>query len=261
VPRTIWTAVRFTTLGSGSRGNATLIEYGDFRLLVDSGFGLRELERRLDLLGVRPETIQAILLTHEHGDHARGVAALANRYDVTVWTTPGSWRALGAPDVRRLRLFSGHDGVVSLGPIQVLPYPVPHDAREPVQFVFECPGGRLGMLTDAGTVTPHIHSILTDCDALILECNHDPELLRRGPYPPSLQHRVGGPFGHLSNRQAASLLDQLPHTGLRQLCLAHISGKNNSADLVTSAIRSVSESLAARAWLALQDDPLPWLEL
>lgn len=253
--------MRFATLGSGSRGNATLIESGGYRLLVDNGFGLRELETRLHSLGVHPTEIEALLLTHEHGDHAKGVAALANRYAVTIWTTPGTWRALGAPEVPRLRLLSGHNGSIRLGPIRVLPYPVPHDAREPVQFVFECPEARLGMLTDAGTITSHVRDILADCDALLLESNHDPELLRRGPYPAALQRRVGGPFGHLSNLQAASLLDRLPNARIRHLCLAHISEKNNNPELVMASIRGVCESLASRAWLADQAAPGPWVAL
>ncbi len=253
--------MRFATLGSGSRGNATLIESGSSRLLVDNGFSVRELESRLGVLGVEPDSIEALLLTHEHGDHSRGVAALASRYGITVWTTPGTWRALGAPEAPSLRLFSGHDGAVRFGDLRVLPYPVPHDAREPTQFVFECSGGRLGMLTDAGAVTSHIRAVLADCDALILESNHDLGLLRCGPYPPALQRRVGGPFGHLSNLQAAALLDQLPIAGIRHLCLAHISAKNNSAELVMAAIRGVSESLATRARLALQDTPGPWVEV
>lgn len=251
--------MRFATLGSGSRGNATLIESGSCRLLVDNGFSRRELEARLGPLGVAPSSIEALLLTHEHGDHARGVAALANHYGLAVWTTPGTWRALGAPDVPRLRLFSGHNGCIRLGSFSVLPYPVPHDAREPVQFVFECAGRRLGMLTDAGAVTAHMGAMLAGCDALILECNHDPGLLRAGPYPPSLKRRVAGPFGHLSNRQAAELLDRLPIAAIRHLRLAHISEKNNSPELVLAAIRGVCEGLAGRASLAAQDNPSPWV--
>lgn len=259
--RGILTAVRFATLGSGSRGNATLVESGGTRLLVDGGFSLRELEFRLGTLGVRPDSLDALLLTHEHGDHSRGIATLANRYRVAIWTTPGTWRALGAPEVPRLRLFSGHGGGIQLGDLRVSPYPVPHDAREPVQLVFESPGGRLGMLTDAGTVTAHMRDMLCGCDALILECNHDPGLLRSGPYPPSLQRRVAGPLGHLSNLQAAELLDQIPHGSIRHLCLAHISEKNNRGGLVIEAIRGVSDSLAGRAQLAVQDAPGRWVAL
>lgn len=255
------TAMRFAILGSGSRGNATLIESGSTRLLVDNGFSVRELESRLGVMGVESDGIEALLLTHEHGDHSRGVAALAHRYGLEVWTTPGTWRALGAPEVPRLRLFSGNNGCLRLGPFSVLPYPIPHDAREPVQFVFECAGRRLGMLTDAGAITPHMGAILSGCDALILECNHDPGLLAAGPYPVSLQRRVGGPFGHLSNLQAAELLDRLPSAEIRHLWLAHLSQKNNSPDRVMAAIRGVSESLASRSRLALQDTPGPWVEL
>jgi len=251
--------VRFATLGSGSRGNATLVEYGSTRILIDNGFSLRELERRLDLVGLEPHGIEAVLLTHEHGDHAKGVAAFAARYGAAVWTTPGTWKAVGAPEVPRLRLFSGHAGGISIGDLRVLPYTVPHDAREPTQFVFECAGGRLGVLTDAGSVTPHMRAMLRDCDALILECNHDVNLLRSGPYPPVLQRRVGGPQGHLSNTQAAALLDSLPVAGVRHLLLAHVSQKNNRPDLVRDAVRGVCDSLAQRAWLADQEGPGPWI--
>ncbi len=253
--------MRFATLGSGSRGNATLVEYDGVRLLVDLGFSLRETERRFALLGVDPGGVRALLLTHEHGDHGRGVVAFATRYGVPVWTTPGTWRALGSPKVPALRLFSGHGGGVALDGIRVLPYPVPHDAREPCQLVLEHAGRRLGMLTDAGAVTPHMRAVLKDCDALILECNHDLDLLRQGPYPPPLQRRVGGGLGHLSNTQAAELLDGLPHAAIRSLLLAHISEKNNRHDLVRAAIGGVCESLAGRAQIAGQDAPGPWLDV
>lgn len=253
--------MRFVILGSGSRGNATLIESGRVRLLVDNGLSLRELGLRLGILGVRLDSLDALLLTHEHGDHSRGVVSLANRHGIVIWTTPGTWRALGNPEVPCLRLLSGHGGGIRLGDLRVSPYPVPHDAREPVQFVFESPAGRLGMLTDAGTVTAHMRAMLRGCDALILECNHDPGLLRSGPYPPSLQARVAGPLGHLSNLQAAELLDQIPHGSIRHLCLAHISEKNNRGGLVIEAIRGVSDSLAGRAQLALQDAPGRWVAL
>jgi phosphoribosyl 1,2-cyclic phosphodiesterase len=237
------------------------VESDGVRLLVDLGFSLRETERRFALLGVDPGGVQALLLTHEHGDHGRGVAAFATRYGVPVWTTPGTWRALGSPEVPSLRLFSGHGGGVALDGMRVLPYPVPHDAREPCQLVLEHAGRRLGMLTDAGAVTAHMRAVLKDCDALILECNHDPDLLRQGPYPPPLQRRVGGGLGHLSNTQAADLLDGLPHAAIRSLLLAHISEKNNRHDLVRAAIGGVCESLANRAQIAGQDAPGPWLDV
>lgn len=253
--------MRFATLGSGSRGNATLVESAGVRVLVDLGFSLRETERRLAMVGAEPGEVQAVLLTHEHGDHGRGVAAFATRYRVPVWTTPGTWRALGSPEVPTLRLFSGHGSGVVLNGMRILPYPVPHDAREPCQIVFEHAGRRLGMLTDAGSVTPHMRAVLKDCDALILECNHDHDLLRAGPYPPAVQRRVAGALGHLSNVQAAELLDGLRHAAIRSLLLAHISEMNNRHDLVRAAIAGVCESLASRAQIAGQDVPGPWLDV
>ncbi|MEA3274855.1 MAG: MBL fold metallo-hydrolase [Pseudomonadota bacterium] len=253
--------MRFASLGSGSRGNATVVEAGATRVLVDCGFAAREAERRPAEIGVCPADLDAILVTHEHGDHVRGVATLANRHGIAVWSTPGTWRQAGGGDVPGLRLLSGHEAGFRIGDLRVAPFPVPHDAREPCQFVFEGGGRRLGMLTDAGSITPHIRDLLRDCDALLLECNHDSEMLRQGPYPPSLQARVGGSFGHLSNLQAADLLDALPHAMLRHLLVAHISEKNNHPSLARTALLEVSSDLEDRLVLAEQDRPSPWLSL
>jgi phosphoribosyl 1,2-cyclic phosphodiesterase len=228
--------MRFAVLGSGSRGNATLIECGGTRILLDCGFPLREIERRLAPLDAGPAEIAAIVVTHEHGDHIAGVERLAARYDIEVWTSPGTWKGAGCPDIRRLRLFSGHGR----------------------GFRIAC---RLGVLTDAGTVTPRVRDALQDCHALMLEANHDPQMLQTGPYPPSLRQRVGGPFGHLSNRQAAELLDAVHHAGLRQVLLSHISAQNNRPDLALTAVHDVDRDLAASLLVAEQDQGTGWLEL
>jgi phosphoribosyl 1,2-cyclic phosphodiesterase len=250
--------VRFCSLGSGSRGNATLVEGNGWCVLVDNGFSLRELHQRLRIIGVEPDSIDVALLTHEHTDHARGIQAFARRHGAEVWTTPGTWRAVGAPEIPRLRLLSGQGQMVRLDGACIRSYPVPHDAREPCQFLIEAGGRRLGMLTDAGCVTPHMKQMLWDCDALILELNHDPDLLRRGPYPPSLQRRIAGDFGHLSNLQAARLLDELPHHALGHLAVAHVSESNNHPDLVRETIRGVSASLCTRSLIIEQDQPSRW---
>lgn len=226
--------------------------------MVDNGFTLRELHQRLRVIGVEPDSIDLVLLTHEHTDHARGIPAFARSHRTEVWTTPGTWRAAGAPEIPRLRLLSGQGQRIELDGLCIRSYPVPHDAREPCQFLFESGGRRLGMLTDAGCVTPHTQGMLRDCDALILELNHDPDLLRRGPYPPSLQRRIAGDYGHLSNLQAARLLDELPHQALSHLAVAHVSETNNHPHLVLGAIVGVSESLCARSVIMEQDQPSPW---
>jgi len=253
--------VRFVCLGSGSRGNATLVETSESRLLVDCGFGAREAERRLREVGVSARDLDAILVTHEHGDHVRGVATFSSRFGIDVWSTPGTWRQSGAGDLPGLRLFSGQPGGFRIGDIEVTPFPVPHDAREPCQYVLASAGSRLGMLTDAGYVTAYARDLLKECDALMLECNHDTDLLRMGPYPPELQARVGGRYGHLSNRQAAEFLDALPLAGLRHLLIAHMSEKNNHPDRVRETLRQVSTELEQRLTLADQDHPGPWLAL
>jgi len=230
-------------------------------LLVDCGFGAREVERRLSEVGVSAKDLDAILVTHEHGDHVRGVGTLASRYGIQVWTTPGTCRQAGLGGLAGLRLFSGQGGGFRIGDVQVTPFPVPHDAREPCQFLFESAGSRLGMLTDTGYVTAHVRDLLRECDALMIECNHDVDLLRTGPYPPSLQARVGGRYGHLSNLQAAELLDGMPLTGLRHVLVAHMSERNNHPERVRETLRQVSTDLDLRLTLADQDIPGAWLAL
>ena len=253
--------MRFAVLGSGSRGNATLIECGGTRILLDCGFPLREIERRLAPLDAGPAEIAAIVVTHEHGDHIAGVERLAARYDIEVWTSPGTWKGAGCPDIRRLRLFSGHGRGFRIGDLSLRPIPVPHDAREPCQFVIDGGACRLGVLTDAGTVTPRVRDALQDCNALMLEANHDPQMLQTGPYPPSLRQRVGGPFGHLSNRQAAELLDAVHHSGLQHVLLSHISAQNTRPYLALTAVQAVDRDLSAWMLVAEQDQGTGWLAL
>lgn len=253
--------MRFAVLGSGSRGNATLIETDGTRVLIDCGFGLRETERRLADIGVEAQSIAAVVVTHEHSDHVGGVARFAARHRAEVWTSPGTWKGAGSPDADRLRLFAGHGSGFRIGALTLRPIPVPHDAREPCQFVIEGEGRRLGVLTDAGTVTPRMRESLKECDALMLEANHDPRMLREGPYPVSLQRRVGGAFGHLNNGQAAELLDAVHHRGLQRLVISHISEKNNRPDLALAAVRGVVSDLAPELLVAEQDQPTGWLDV
>jgi phosphoribosyl 1,2-cyclic phosphodiesterase len=254
--------MRFALLGSGSRGNATLVEEGETLLLVDCGFSVKEVERRMARLAVLPERLTGILVTHEHNDHLAGVGALARKYHVPVWLSAGTEKAgmkrLGVlPDSKRLNCHS----TFAIGDVQIQPYPVPHDAREPSQFVFGNGDKRLGLLTDTGRSTQHIEQQLNACDALILESNHDRRMLAEGPYPPSLQARVGGPLGHLSNDQAAGILRNIDSSVLQHLVAAHLSEKNNRPEL---AVEALSAALGCeREWIALadQDDGLAWREI
>jgi len=251
--------MRFVSLGSGSRGNATLIESGDTRLLLDCGFAARELERRLARLDVEPESLNGILVTHEHQDHIKGVGVLARRYRIPVWLTHGTLLSGRLGEMPEIHLVQGQLGL-TIGGIGVESYSVPHDAREPVQYVFNANGSRLGVLTDSGMITPHILEMLTACSALLLECNHDNGMLANGPYPPYLQRRVGGNLGHLNNRQAAQLLGHLEHAGLECLVAAHLSEKNNTPELVREALISAVPGIESRLSITCQDDPTGWFQ-
>lgn len=253
--------MRFASLGSGSRGNATLVEAGGARVLVDCGFPARELERRLALLEVAADSLSGILVTHEHTDHVRGLGAVARRYRLPVWSTAGTYGRGRCGELPLLHICSSHGQRIHIGGLSILPFPVPHDAREPCQFLFDGDGKRFGMLTDTGRITPHIVETLRGCDGLLLECNHDAGMLRLGPYPPRLQARVGGQFGHLNNAQAAQLLGQVEPERLRHLLAAHLSEKNNAPELAREALLNAAPVVEERLTLASQDGVTPWLEL
>ncbi len=254
-------ALRFAFLGSGSRGNALLVETAEARILLDCGFTASETESRLKQLQVDPQTLSAILVTHEHTDHIRGVGAMARRYRVPVWMTPGTARADVYGVLPELGMIDCHAGSWSVADLQVTPYPVPHDAREPCQFILRRDRACLGVLTDTGHVTPHIVEMLQACDGLVLEFNHDRQMLIDGPYPKSLQTRVGGRHGHLNNDQALQLLDQLSVSRLRHLVVSHISEKNNSPKRVEALLLQHQPALAERSHLAQQGSVSGWFEL
>lgn len=252
--------LRFASLGSGSRGNAALVASGSTLLMIDCGFSLAETERRLARWEVAAEQIDAILVTHEHGDHIAGVGKLARRYGTTVFMTHGThraWKDARVPDVQ----FVNPHTSFTVGDIDVQPYPVPHDACEPCQFVLGNNGHKLGILSDAGTITPHICEQLDGCDALLLECNHDVDMLANGPYAQALKQRVGGPLGHLSNAQSAGLIGRLETAAMQHIAVTHISETNNTPELAQAALAGALGDNLERITLADQDNGLPWMEI
>lgn len=253
--------MRFATLGSGSRGNAHLIETTQVRVLVDCGFPAREIERRLAQLDVAADTLDAILITHEHTDHIRGLGPLARRHKLPAWMTAGTHGAANCGDLPELHTIDSHAKGFYIGDLEVFPYPVPHDSREPCQFNFHCAEQRLGILTDVGHITPHIIENLSRCDSLILEFNHDTEMLASGPYPPSLQNRVGGSHGHLNNQQSVDLLSQLDLGRLQHLIAAHLSEKNNSRECVEQTLLQAHQQLESRLSIADQHTAAGWFSL
>lgn len=232
--------LRFRNLGSGSTGNATLVEGGSgahtTRLLIDCGLTLKELDLRLARCGLLVSQIDAIFVTHEHGDHIGSARALARRQRKPVWMSLGTYAGIGEPAMDGL-LRTAQDGErIDLGELQVTPFTVPHDAREPLQL--SCTDGerKLGVLTDLGHATSHVLEHLAACHALMLEFNHDPGMLARSRYPDSLKRRVGGRHGHLSNPQASEILRAVAHDGLTNVVAAHLSLQNNLPQLARQAI-------------------------
>ena len=252
--------MRLAYLGSGSRGNAALVEFASTLLMVDCGFSVAEAERRLTRAGRDPADVDALLVTHEHSDHAAGVLRFAARYDIPVYLTHGTGWAIGAGAHSRVHCISAH-APLRIGAIGIQPLAVPHDAREPCQFLFEAGGLRLGMLTDTGHLTPYLLSSLSRCDGLVVECNHDPDMLAVGPYPPALKRRVGGQLGHLSNAQAATLVAEQDAARLQWLVGVHLSEQNNTPERARQALAGPLGEAHPPIHLAAQDDGLAWLEL
>jgi phosphoribosyl 1,2-cyclic phosphodiesterase len=251
--------VQFASLGSGSKGNSTLVRAGDTLVMIDCGFSLRETTRRLERLGVQPQQLDAILVTHEHSDHSSGVAALSRKFEIPVYLTHGTSGTGRCDGGFEQRCFNCEDSF-GVGELQVKAVAVPHDAAEPCQYRLTWQNHTLGVLTDLGSVTPHVIDNFRSCHSLLLEFNHDLDMLLAGQYPPQLKRRVGGDWGHLNNDQAAALLRQIDHDDLRHLVVAHISEKNNSRTHAEAALLSVRESLDGVVF-AEQSGGFGWLNL
>jgi phosphoribosyl 1,2-cyclic phosphodiesterase len=251
--------VRFASLGSGSRGNATLIQAGATTIMVDCGFSITETETRLARLGVAPGDISMLLVTHEHSDHASGVGRFTARHGIPVRCTAGTRAACLKLGFEAAETFDSQTRF-TVGDIEVIPVTVPHDAREPVQFLFDGGPHRFGLLTDVGNITPYMRRMFSGCAGLLLECNHDREMLEDGPYPPSLKERVGGPLGHLSNDQAADLLRSLDKQWLQHLAAAHLSEKNNTPELARATLAEAADVDEAWVGVADQEMGLDWRE-
>ncbi|GAB4125431.1 MAG: MBL fold metallo-hydrolase [Sideroxydans sp.] len=253
--------MRFALLGSGSEGNGLLVQAADTCLLMDCGFSVSDTLTRLARLGVAASQLAGIVVTHEHTDHVRGVAPLARKFNLPIWMTHGTRRAQPTAFADLLVTEISPQTRFAIGAIEVRPFLVPHDATEPVQYVFGDGAVNLGVLTDSGHITPHIETMLTACDALVLECNHDETMLHNGRYPPRLKQRVAGPYGHLSNGQAAALLRRLGGRRWQHVVAAHLSQENNLPEL---AVQALSEALGCAAdWVGVADQQtgLDWREI
>ncbi len=242
--------LRFRNLASGSGGNATLIEGRGGaharRLLMDCGLSLRQLDLRLAAAGTGAQQLDAVFITHEHSDHTGCVLKLAQRERIPVWMSEGTWQAMGAPDLGGLLRIARDGQPIDLGELQALPFAVPHDAREPLHLRVSDGATHAGLMTDLGHVSEHVLRHLQGCHALLLEANHDLDMLHGGRYPVFLKRRIAGPYGHLPNDASAELLRSLRHPGLRHVVAAHLSAHNNQPQLAQAAL--------AQAWGCMAED-------
>ena len=234
--------LRFKSLGSGSSGNATVVQarggIGITHLLVDCGLGLPQLDKRLRQAGMLADQIDAIFVTHEHGDHIGCARQLALRERIPVYMSHGTYMAIGAPDFDGLLRIACDSLPFEIGALQVRPFTVPHDAREPLQLTCSDGDLRLGLLTDLGHATAHVLEQLAGCQSLLLECNHDPQMLADSIYPPFLKRRVAGAWGHLANDAAAAIALAIQPRGLKQVVAAHLSEQNNRPEVVRRVLAS-----------------------
>jgi len=250
---------RFASLGSGSRGNGTVVEIGSERILVDCGFTLKQAEQRLERLGVKPAELSAILVTHEHSDHAGGVAALAYKYALPVFASFGTLESAGKKGTVLLGSAISAHASFSIGAVDVQPVVVPHDAREPTQFVFRCDGVSIGVISDLGCVTPFVVEQYRDLDGLLMESNYDLEMLTKGRYPERVKRRIASDLGHLSNAQAQSFLDAIANSHLK-VVVGHVSEENNHPDLLGEAFIG-HHNRVSELQFATQDEGASWMEL
>ncbi len=249
--------MRFASLGSGSSGNATIIQIENTTVLLDCGFSCKETVSRLQRLQIDPNSITAIIVTHEHNDHISGVGAFSRKFNVPVWMNYGTYRSKKIGKLTELNLFNPHQDFY-INELQLTPIIVPHDAKEAVQFIFSYQHKKLAIMTDLGSITHHIRRSLTNIDAIIVEANHDYEMLWSGSYQQNLKYRVSGNYGHLNNEQSAQLISQLDTSALQYLIAGHLSGENNSVDKVKNTFLKILGELPKQFETVNQSEGFSW---
>ena len=254
--------LRFCLLGSGSTGNALLVASPTTKVLIDNGFSLKQLEVRAAAVGESLDDVDALFVTHEHSDHVNGVGVAARRLGVPVFMTPGTAESLpvSVGGLPQLELFDAGD-TVSVGDMTLTSFPVSHDAADPVNFVVQSGGAKLGLAADLGRPSHLVRNRLAGAHALVLEANHCPDMLRRGSYPLSVQQRILSRHGHLSNKDMGTLLASLVHDRLEIVVLVHLSQENNTRRLAHAMASRIVANHPAKVYVAWQDKPTRVFEI
>lgn len=257
--------MKFSVLASGSGGNACYIEADETKILIDAGLSAREIIRRLQMVGTSPETLNALVITHEHTDHIRGAGPLARRLDIPVYINTPTWRKAAGVLGNISQVISFHPGQsITINDLIIETFTKSHDAVDPIGLMISLNGLRLGLITDLGRSTRLVEDRLRDCQGLIIEFNHDEGMLDNGPYPLKLKQRIRGPEGHLSNQEAGELLGILAHEDLKCVVLAHLSRENNSPDLAHEEAKSALNERGVnqtRIYVSAQDKPISMIDL
>ncbi len=254
--------LRFVILGSSSSGNALLVFSEKTRLLVDNGFSYKRLSETLSALGMLPEHLDAVLVTHEHGDHVKGIGILARRTGIPVYMTHGCAKALPpyVGELPNLRCFESGE-ILTFNEIETTSFAVSHDAADPVNYIFHAHDAKLGMTTDCGHYSQLTRARLAGSNALVIESNYCPDMLRNGPYPPQVQQRIHGRTGHLSNQDVQKMLRELRHEALRLVVLTHISRDNNTPELACMLAQEAVQNSEVRVVAAPADTASPVFEV
>lgn len=250
--------MRVQVLSSGSKGNLLHLHSGSTRLLVDAGISCKQIEGRMRLAQLNPQHLDAILVTHEHSDHIRGISVLSRRYNIPVWVCRKAWDHVSRtnPGWHNVTIFN--PGIsFALGDLEVHPFSIPHDTSDPVAFCFKSASYKFAMATDLGSTPDSVISILAKSDLLLLESNHDMDMLMNGPYPWFLKRRISSRHGHLSNDQCAELIQQLIHPGLKAVILAHLSETNNRPELALKKTADVLNAAEMNIPLIVADQHKP----
>jgi phosphoribosyl 1,2-cyclic phosphodiesterase len=252
--------LRFSSLGSGSSGNACLIQTKQALVMLDCGFSCKETVLRLKRIDVDPKTIDAIVVTHEHNDHFSGVGTFSRKFKVPIWMNYGTYRSKSIGKLEQLTIFDSNQSFY-INDLHLQPFPVPHDSREAVQFIFSCNNKKLAIVTDLGHVSVHVKSMLKEINALVIEANHDYDMLWAGGYSQRLKHRVSGNYGHLNNHQAAELVKSLDYNLLQHLIVAHLSSENNTPEKTRATFEQVLNIMPKQFEIANQSKGYSWKDI